>query len=93
MRNKIEEWISTDAKRAEQAPKRGRTIRLNKKQVPDAAKWVRWLSDNCIGSFGPHGSIVGMRRLYYGKDALIVMAGAYGYFMGKDSGQKMPWEN
>ena len=86
------EWVSTDAQRAAQSRKRGRTIRLNKRHTPNAAKWVKWLEDNCIGSFGPRGSIVGMRRMYYGRDALIVMAGLYGYYMGKDKGQRMPWE-
>ena len=86
------EWVSTDAQRVAQSRKRGRTIRLNKRTTPDAAKWVRWLEGNCIGSFGPRGSIWGMRHKYYGKDALIVMAGLYGYYMGKDEGQKMPWE-
>ena len=89
---KAQEWVSTDAKRAERTKTRGRTIRLNKRQTPDAAKWVRWLDENCIGSFGPHGNLTGMRLKYYGKDALVVLAGAYGYYMGKDVGQRMPWE-
>ena len=83
---------STESGQAEQTRTRGRTIRLNKRQTPDAAKWVKWLEDNCIGSFGPRGSIWGMRHKYYGKDALIVMSGLYGYYMGKDVGQSMPWE-
>lgn len=78
--------------KGEQTMKKGRTIRLNKRETPNAAKWVKWLEDNCIGSFGPRGSIWGMRHKYYGKDALIVMAGLYGYYMGKDVGQSMPWE-
>ena len=82
----------TEEKQETNNGKRGRTIRLNKRQTPNAAKWVKWLGDNCIGSFGPRGSIWGMRHKYYGKDALIVMAGSYGYYMGKDVGQHMPWE-
>lgn len=72
--------------------KKGRTIILNKKHTPNSAEWVRWLEDNCHSSAGPHPSIVGMRKLYWGKDALIVKAGAYIYFMGKDEKQRMPWE-
>lgn len=86
------EVVSTDAQRAAQPRKRGRTIRLNKRQTPNAAKWVKWVDENCIGSFGPHGSVWGMRHKYYGMDALIVMSGQYGYYMGKDEGQRMPWE-
>lgn len=30
-------------------------------------------------SFGPHGNVYGMKKKYYGKDALLVRSGAYVY--------------
>ena len=73
--------------------RRGRTIILRKKSTPDAAKWVRWLEDNCKASTGPHPNICGMRNLYWGRQSLIVKAGAYIYLITcKDDGRKMPWE-
>lgn len=71
--------------------KKGRTLHF-KKNHPEAFKWVEWLEKNCIGSCGPNPSIVGMRHTCYGKDALLVKAGQYVYYMGKDEGQSMPWE-
>lgn len=73
--------------------KRGRTIILKKKSTPNAAKWVKWLEDNCLASTGPYPNICGMRNLYWGKTALIVKAGAYIYLIAnRDDGRKMPWE-
>ena len=73
--------------------KRGRTVYLNKKQTPDAAKWVRWLEDNCQASAGPHGNLTGMRNLYWGRQALVVKAGAYLYLIKSiDDGRELPWE-
>lgn len=73
--------------------KKGRTIVLNKKTTPDAAKWVRWLEENCQASTGPYGNVTGMRNLYWGREALIVKAGAYLYLIAsKDDGRIMPWD-
>ena len=73
--------------------KRGRTVYLNKKQTPDAAKWVRWLEENCQASAGPHGNLTGMRNLYWDKRALVVKAGAYLYLIKSiDDGRMLPWE-
>ena len=73
--------------------KRGRTIRFSKKHTPDAAKWVEWLENNCQASAGPYGNLTGMRNLYWGREALVVRAGAYLYLITrKDDGRKMPWE-
>lgn len=72
---------------------KGRTVILLKKAVPDAAKWVRWLEEKCEASAGPNSSICGMRKLYWGREALIVKAGAYIYLITrKDNGRKLPWE-
>ena len=30
-------------------------------------------------SFGPNGNVAGMKKKYYGKDALLVRSGAYVY--------------
>jgi len=35
-------------------------------------------------SFGPHGSVIGMRRMYYGNDALLVRCGVYVYNVTKN---------
>lgn len=73
--------------------KKGRTIILKKKSTPDAAKWVKWLEENCLASTGPHPNICGVRNLYWGRKALIVKAGAYIYLItSHDDGRKMPWE-
>lgn len=73
--------------------KKGRTIVLLKKRTPDAAKWVRWLEENCQASAGPHPNLTGMRNLYWGRAALVVKAGAYLYLItSRDDGRKMPWE-
>lgn len=73
--------------------KKGRTIILKKKATPDAAKWVKWLEENCLASAGPHPNICGMRNLYWGRKSLIVKAGAYIYLItNMDDGRKMPWE-
>ena len=72
---------------------RGRTIILKKKTTADAAKWVRWLEENCLASTGPYPSICGMRKIYWGRASLIVKAGAYIYLItSRDDGRKMPWE-
>lgn len=73
--------------------KRGRTVYLNKKTTPDAAKWVRWLEENCKASTGPYGNLTGVRNLYWGRQALIVKAGAYLYLItSRDDGRSLPWE-
>ena len=73
--------------------KKGRTVVLPKKNNPDAAKWVRWLEENCLASAGPHPNLTGMRNLYWGKSALVVKAGAYLYLItSMDDGRRMPWE-
>lgn len=73
--------------------KRGRTIVFNKRHTPDAAKWVEWLERNCQSSAGPRCSLVGMRKMYWGREALIVKAGSYAYLIAsKDDGRVLPWE-
>lgn len=39
-------------------------------------------------SAGPYPSISGMRKLYWGKDAIIVKVGTYIYKVGKVDGNK-----
>lgn len=74
-------------------PRRGRTITLPIKGNPRAKEWVAWLDSVCMGSAGPHPNITGMRNKYWGKEALIVKAGAYIYLIkNHDDGRKMPWE-
>ena len=51
----------------------------------------RRLERDCIGSAGPYPSIRGMRMLYWGRDALVVKSGAYAYYMGRDTGQEVPY--
>lgn len=73
--------------------KKGRTVVLLKKHTPNAAKWVRWLEENCQASAGPHPSLVGMRNLSWGREALIVRSGAYLYLIDRyDDGRRLPWE-
>lgn len=67
---------------------RGRTIYLRLRGRAELAKRLR---RDCVGSAGPHPSISGMRKLYWGKDALVVKAGAYAYYMGKDTGQSVQY--
>lgn len=70
---------------------RGRTITIPVKGNPRAKYAEKWLDQNCQASTGPHPCITGMRKLYWGMDALIVKLGAYIYYMGKDKGQEIPF--
>ena len=73
--------------------KKGRLVVFSKKHNPDAARWVKWLEENCEASAGPYANLTGMRNLYWGKEALVVKAGTYLYKMcHKDDGRAMPWE-
>ncbi len=73
--------------------KKGRTVILKKKGNPNAAKWVRWLEENCQGSAGPYGNLTGLRNLYWGKEALVVKSGAFYYYMRRfDDFKPLPWE-
>lgn len=63
---------------------RGRTLYVRTRGRPEV---VRALERDCFGSAGPYPSVTGMRKKYWGRDALIVRAGAYAYYMGKDEGQ------
>jgi len=60
---------------------RGRTLYYRTCGRPEV---VRALERSCIGSAGPYPSITGMRKKYWGKNALIIRAGAYAYYMGPD---------
>lgn len=62
--------------------RRGRTLYYRVRGRPEV---VRMLEHSCIGSAGPYPSISGMRKKYWGKDALVIRAGAYAYYMGKDA--------
>ena len=77
---------------AREVLKHGRTVRFNKRQIPNAAKWVEWLENESIASVGPDPSIIGMRKQYWGDSALIVKAGRYAYLIDrKDTGKPLPW--
>jgi len=39
--------------------------------------WFHYLSENCIGSTGYGGNIAGMRKLWWGKNALVVRCCGY----------------
>ena len=67
---------------------KGRTITI---RVKDRPKLEKVLDSMCQASAGPHPSIRGMRKLYWGNDALIVKYGAYIYYLGKDHGQELPF--
>lgn len=60
---------------------RGRTLYYRTRGRPEV---VRTLERSCIGSAGPYPSITGMRKKYWGKNALVIRAGAYAYYMGPD---------
>ena len=67
--------------------RRGRTLYV---RVSDRKHVEQGLRDNCISSSGPYSSITGMRNLYWGRTALVVMAGSCCYNMGPDVGQVIP---
>jgi len=60
---------------------RGRTLRYSVRGRPEV---VRALQRDCLSSAGPYPSISGMRKKYWGRNALIIRAGAYAYYMGPD---------
>lgn len=64
--------------------KRGRTLYVRVRGRPCVE---RWLALHCVASTGPYPCISGMRKLYWGQDALVVKAGIYIYNMGRDKGQ------
>ena len=68
--------------------RRGRTVYL---RLRDRVGLVKRLERDCIGSAGPYPSICGMRKKYWGMDALVIRAGSYAYYMGKDTGQAVPY--
>ena len=67
---------------------RGRTVYVRVRGRPEVE---RRLQEECVGSAGPYPCIAGMRNKYWGRDALVVRAGAYAYYMGKDTGQVIPY--
>ena len=70
---------------------RGRTIVVPMKGNTRKNFIEKWLEKNCQASAGPYPCISGMRNLYWGKEALIVKAGAYIYLMTtKDEGRELP---
>lgn len=76
---------------ASAAVKRGRTVRFVK-AGNDAAKWVRWLEENCLAS-AKASSVMEVRRTLWGRTALIVRSGQYSYLIAKtDDGRSLPWE-
>lgn len=67
---------------------RGRTVYLSLRNRDGLAGR---LDRDCIGSAGPHPCIGGMRKRYWGRDALVVRSGVYAYYMGKDTGQAVSY--
>lgn len=67
---------------------RGRTVYISARSRP---RIHERLERDCVGSAGTYPSITGMRKLYWGKDALVIKCGAYAYYMGKDVGQAVPY--
>lgn len=73
--------------------KRGRTIIL-KKTRPNVVQWIRWLEETALKTEGPHPDVCKTRNEIWGKESLIVRAGAYIYLIKeKDDGCKLPWES
>ena len=66
--------------------KRGRTITISVKRNPEL--WNTLV--NLPGS-GPRGNLTGLRRLYWGRDALVVRYGSYYFYLGADRGQELPF--
>ena len=46
--------------------------------------WFSWLQNHCIGSSGEGGSLIGMRRSFWGEDAYVVRC--HGYLFKVDEG-------
>ena len=67
---------------------RGRTITIRVKDSPNLGKII---DEKCIGSAGPYANLTGLRKLYWGINALVVKYGAYLYYFGKDRGQDLPF--
>lgn len=51
-------------------------------------EYFEYLQSICAGSFGPNGSIKGMRKQFYGK-SFIVMCWGYGFRVSKAEFDKM----
>lgn len=39
--------------------------------------WFNWLQDHCLGSSGDGGSLIGMRRSFWGNDAYVIRCCGY----------------
>ena len=39
--------------------------------------WFSWLSEHCLGSSGRNGSLLGMRRSFWGEDAYVIRCHGY----------------
>ena len=66
---------------------RGRTIYIRINGRPHVERWLR---DHCVANAGPYSNSTGMRRNYWGWNALVVRAGSVTYNMGRDVGQVIP---
>ena len=54
-----------------------RTVRAKK-------NWFLWLQEHCTGSSGEGGSLIGMRRSFWGKDAYVVRCCNYLFKVDED---------
>ena len=48
-----------------------------KRTISAKKAWFPWLSENCLGSSGEGGSLIGMRRSFWGQDAYVVRCCRY----------------
>lgn len=55
---------------------KGKTVYVKTK---DFGKYLKDNNLSISGSAGPYPNITGMRKLYWGKDCLVIKSGAYAY--------------
>ena len=48
-----------------------------KRTISAKKAWFPWLSEHCLGSSGKGGSLIGMRRSFWGQDAYVVRCCRY----------------
>lgn len=48
-------------------------------------EWFNYLCDNCLGSSGYRGSLAGMRKQFWGKDAFVVRCCGYLFRVSKET--------
>ena len=54
------------------------------KTITVKVSWFPYLQEHCLGSSGREGSLIGLRRSYWGKDAYVIRCNKYLFRVSED---------